>query len=62
MSARHTIRDRLDEVLRRLRFGQMRPLWDDLDEERRENWREHADHAMRLAEGAGLHIDDRKRG
>jgi hypothetical protein len=62
VSAPRTIRDHLGEILRRWRFGEMRPLWPDMDDGRREEWRHQADHLMRLAEGAGLDITERKRG
>lgn len=62
MSERRTIRDRLAEALRRLRFGAQRPLWPDMEDGMREEWRHQADHLMRLAEGAGLDITDRRRG
>lgn len=51
------LRDRLGEALRRAKFGMIRPLWHDLHEHMKEQYREHADQLLISSRHCGVRID-----
>jgi hypothetical protein len=51
------LRDRLADAMRVERFGQVRPLWPDLEERIRDRWRERADRLLILARNRGISIE-----
>jgi hypothetical protein len=58
MTDARPLRDRLGEAIRRARLGSIRPLWSDLDDKLREQWREHADALLISARNCGLRIEE----
>lgn len=50
------VRDILAEAMRRERYGLIRPLWPDADEDLREEVRRRADHLIRILADAGVHL------
>ncbi|MES0168217.1 hypothetical protein NKJ87_19880 [Mesorhizobium sp. M0027] len=50
------IRDILAEGIRRERLGLIRPLWQDSDEDSREEVRRRADHLLRILSDAGVQL------
>lgn len=54
-----TARDILAECVRRERYGLIRPLWSDADEEMREEVRRRADHLIRLLSDYGVDLVQR---
>jgi hypothetical protein len=50
------VRDILAEAMRRERYGLIRPLWADADEDLREEVRRRADHLIRILSDAGVQL------
>lgn len=53
------VRDIVGECLRRERYGLIRPLWDDADDDAREEVRRRADHLIRLLSDYGVDLVQR---
>ena len=51
------VRDLVGEALRRERFGLIRPLWADADDELRNRWRQRADDFLRVLESLCAKIE-----
>ncbi|RWO37295.1 MAG: hypothetical protein EOS11_28840 [Mesorhizobium sp.] len=54
MTAERSIRDILAECMRRERYGLVRPLWADMDDETQEEVRRRADHLIRILADYGV--------